>query len=161
MLLIQISSSNKFSKNIEGVILLDIKETIDKSYNIWFGMNSVYEMWAKKNNLTNNSLMTLYVISSLGLEATPKQIIERLQLPKQTVNSTLNTLEKKGYLHREQDTQNKRQKIIKLTESGKAFTDEILEALYQYEYQAYAQLSAEERTMLISINEKLLEYLAI
>ncbi|MBS7576391.1 MULTISPECIES: MarR family transcriptional regulator [unclassified Enterococcus] len=140
---------------------MDIKETIDKSYHIWFGMNSVYENWAKKQHLTNNSLMTLYVISNLGEETTPKQIIERLQLPKQTVNSMLNTLEKKGYLYREQDAQNKRQKMVKLTESGKNFTDKVLLALYQFEYQAYAQLTAEERKMLIKINEKLLDHLTI
>jgi DNA-binding MarR family transcriptional regulator len=71
------------------------KKTIEESYKFWFGMNNVYEEWAKENDLTSNSLMILYLIENSNHEITQKMIGEKLYLPKQTVNSTLNNMEKK------------------------------------------------------------------
>jgi hypothetical protein len=48
------------------------KKTIEESYKFWFGMNNVYEEWAKENDLTSNSLMILYLIENSNHEITQK-----------------------------------------------------------------------------------------
>lgn len=135
---------------------MEIKKTIEESYKFWFGINNVYEEWAKENDLTSNSLMILYLIENSNHEITQKMIGEKLYLPKQTVNSTLNNMKKKELLVRRVNKKNKREKNIILTKNGTEFAKKILNRLYDYEYQAFSLLTEEERELFVAINKKLL-----
>ena len=135
---------------------MDIKKTIDNSYTIWFGMNSIYEEWAKSHGLSGNSLMILYCVNNSKEHITPKMIIDRLHLPKQTVTSVLNSMQKEGLLYRVVNESNKREKLIVLTESGEKLTKKVLDALYEYEIRAYSKLTEKERELFCTVNEKLL-----
>lgn len=135
---------------------MDIKKTIDSSYTIWFGMNSIYEEWAKNQGLSSNTLMILYCINNSDVPITPKKLIEKLCLPKQTVTSVLNTMEKDGLIYREVNMNNRREKFVFLTTDGRKRTTKLLEALYQFEISAYSELTESERVQFALINEKLL-----
>lgn len=138
---------------------MNLKETIDHSYEFWFGMNSVYEKWTKDNGLTSNSVMILYLTKNSNQFITSKLIIDKLYLSKQTVNSVLNSMEKDGLLVRKINENNKREKLIVLTSKGNEFADKILRDLYDYESKAYSQLTEYERTMFVEICNKLLKAL--
>lgn len=138
---------------------MNLKETIDHSYEFWFGMNSVYEKWTKENGLTSNSVMVLYLVKNSNQLITSKIIIDKLYLSKQTVNSVLNIMEKDELLVRKINENNKREKLIVLTSKGNELADKILRDLYAYESKAYSQLTEYERTMFVEINNKLLKAL--
>lgn len=138
---------------------MDVRKTVEESYNFWFGMNTIYEKWAKLNELNMNSLMILYVVQTTEHDISQKEIGEKLYLPKQTVNSTLNAMEKNGWVIRKVNKQDKREKDIFLTPLGVEKSNPILEELYNFEYKAFSQLSDEEREQFVSINSKLLETL--
>ncbi|MFT9397292.1 MAG: MarR family winged helix-turn-helix transcriptional regulator [Bifidobacterium psychraerophilum] len=138
---------------------MDVKEVIDRSYDVWFGMNHFYEEWAKSHGMTDNTLMIFYVISSIGPDVTPRMIIDKLHLPKQTVTSTLNVMEGKGYITRETSPHSGREKVIRLTDYGQGISDGVLAQLYEMESGAYSQLSPEERDEFTRINQKLLDLL--
>ncbi|MCI1218299.1 MarR family winged helix-turn-helix transcriptional regulator [Bifidobacterium crudilactis] len=140
-------------------MFMNVKEVIDHSYDAWFGMNHFYEEWAKSHGMTGNTLMIFYVISNIGPDVTPRKIIDKLHLPKQTVTSTLNVMEGKGYIIRETSPNSGREKVIQLTDSGQRLSDGILAQLYEVESGAYSQLSSEERDEFIRINQKLLDLL--
>ena len=76
---------------------LSPQEQILQSYENWFALNALYDKWAKAHGLTSNGLMTLYAIRIFPC-CTQRTICEALALPKQTVNTILDGMQKKGYI---------------------------------------------------------------
>lgn len=140
---------------------MSIDETIESSYEIWFKMNNFYEEWAKNRGISANSLMIFYLISKSKLQVTPKFISEKLSLPKQTVTSVLNILEKDGYLVRKTNKYNKRERLIFLTDKGESFSEKVLKDLYETEFNAYSTLNEIEREQFLNTNHKVLDGLGL
>lgn len=134
----------------------EIKNQIKKYYDFWFGMNNIYEIWAKKHNLTYYSLFALYIIKENSEYCTQKIICDQLLLPKQTVNTILNSFEKNGYVKRIVNESDKRNKIIVFTESGQVYSDTILEEMYDFEKKAMLKMNSEERAKMTEYNDSLL-----
>ncbi len=96
---------------------------------------SLYGKLARKHGLNYNSLMVLYAME--GTEScTQKDICEKWMLPKTTVCNILSDFRQKGYVIFLEESDDKREKKIQLTEAGKAFSQSILENLHQTEYRA-------------------------
>lgn len=127
----------------------DIKTDIRNYYSFWFGINALYEAWAKKHGLTSNALFTLYIIHESPTHCTQRFICERLLLPKQTVNTILDSFEKKGYITKKVMSEDRRNKHVLLTESGMEYTDRLLAELYHFEEQALLSMAPENRAGMI------------
>ena len=126
-----------------------INGQIDSYYNSWFEINSIYHIWAKKHDIQETTLFVLYVIQNTVPYCTQSQIGSKLFLPKQTVSQILLGLEKKGYILKEPNNEDRRNKIIKFTEKGTEFTTFILEELKSAEIEAFSQMSEEQRVAMI------------
>ena len=135
-----------------------MQEIIAAYYDFWFGMNEVYEQWAKKRGLTANGLFVLYAVHQQE-SCTQRMICEQLLLPKQTVNTILDGFERKGYLYRAPSAEDKRSKRIVLTEAGQAYTDGILAELAQAETAALSAMTAAERQSFIRTSHLFLRQL--
>ena len=122
-----------------------MEEFIRAYYDFWFGVNEAYEQWAKQQGLTANTLFVLYAIYERPEDCTQRVISERLLLPKQTVNTILDGLEKKGLLYREPSETDKRSKLVRLTAEGKAYADDLLGALAEAESAALAEMTEAQR----------------
>ena len=131
-----------------------IRRAVDTWYDDWFAMDRLYYEWARHRGITGNILFTLYAIDALGEGCTPGKVVDKLALSKQTVNSTLNTLEAKGFVVREKDPLDQRSRRIRLTETGQAYTKELLNDLYQAEQAAFSALG-EELPHMIALNRRL------
>ena len=84
--------------------------------------------WASSKRTTYPNillLMELYVRG--GCEAA--ELADCLYLPRQTMTYMLDSLEKEENIYRESHPTDRRRKIIRLTETGKGFTKEIMEEL--------------------------------
>ena len=96
---------------------LSPQEQILQSYENWFALNALYDKWAKAHGLTSNGLMTLYAIRIFPC-CTQRTICEALALPKQTVNTILDGMQKKGYIRLDVLPTDRRSKRICLTPQG-------------------------------------------
>lgn len=122
------------------------------------GTLDLYRIWAKKHQLNYNALVILYTLNDYK-ECTQKQICDWWALPKQTVHGILLDFEKKGYITITANEENKRERIIAFTESGKMFASSILDRLHQMEENAMNKLGEEKRKQLIEGNTKYYELL--
>ena len=130
----------------------NIKKQLDDYYDFWFGMNNLYEMWSKRHNLSYYSLFVLYIIKKKQGECTQKMICTELLLPKQTVNTILNSFENLGYIKKTIDENNKRNKFISYTEKGEIYSNEILDKLFEFEEKAMKKMTPKQRVQMAEIN---------
>lgn len=119
-------------------------------YDFWFGVNEAYEQWAKQRGLTSNTLFVLYAVAQRPEDCTQRYICEQLLLPKQTINTILAGLEQKGLIYREMAKEDKRNKLVRLTEAGKRYAEALLADLAEAEGQALAAMSASQRQAFIT-----------
>lgn len=137
----------------------ELKSVMDSYYDYWFGMSAFYESWAKRRGLTANGLFALYVIHENPAHCTQRQICEKLLLPKQTVNTILESFEKKGYVIKKVVEEDRRNKHLILTPSGQSYTDELLSELFGFEERALLQMQPAERTALVESSHLFLKEL--
>lgn len=143
----------------------NINEQIDNYYNSWFKINSLYHHWAKKHGIQDTTLFVLYVIKNTLSDCTQSYICNKLFLPKQTVSQILSILEKDGYIIKEANTNDRRNKIICFTKKGATYATSLLKELKSKEIEAFMKLTQEQRITIVegfklltdSLSNKLLE----
>ncbi len=114
----------------------------------WQGIDSIYEDYARRMNISYTTLYILNLISQLD-DCTQKDICERGRLPKQTVNSVVTSLYKQGLVELRETPEDRRVKTVHLTDKGRDYTGRILPHVQQAEYEAMAGLTQEERNGLL------------
>lgn len=124
-----------------------MRQLIDAWYDDWFAMDRMYYEWARERGITGNILFTLYAIDVIGKACTPSQIVDKLALSKQTVNSTLDTLEARGLIARQRDTVDQRSRIVSLTEAGRAYAEALLGELDAAERAVFSEMGDDARTL--------------
>ena len=133
----------------EGITCMNEKDKIIEQINIyyefWFRVNDVYRVWAQNHNTNETTVFVLYVINTSTPYCTQIEIGNKLLLPKQTVSLVLSGLEKKGFIFRESNPKDRRNKIVKLTEEGAQYANCILEELRSMEIVAFASIPQEQR----------------
>ena len=102
-------------------------------------------------NLQENRI--LYAIYIDRLE-TQKQICDCYEMPKQTVNNIITALQKQGYLEINQSQQDRRQRILHLTESGKQYAEEQLRSMLHFEEQVAGRITTERYHLMVSVLEE-------
>lgn len=92
----------------------------------------LYEKWAKKLGVNNyvSRIMYMLYLSEVNRQ---KEMVENYGMPKQTVNTVITELQKKGYIILIPDENDKRSKIIKLTQEGINYANKIVTPLLDCE----------------------------
>ncbi len=75
-------------------------------------------------------------------------------LPKQTVNSVVANLIKNGFIFLETVPGTHNRKIIRLTEAGKNYGENVVKYTYKAEQNAFAKMSEQERETFITLVQK-------
>lgn len=127
-------------------------DELKEYYRSYFEIGYVYDQWAQFNNITSNTLFVIYILFEFPDLCTQRFICNKLFLPKQTVNSILDTLENKGYISKKASPLDKREKVLSLTKTGVDYAHDILFALYQFEENAFASMDEKERKGMIEGN---------
>ncbi len=130
-------------------------EVLDQYYESWLGLDAVYEKWAARYGITFNMLNILTLLNGQAEPSAQSELCRRLHLSKQTVASVVDSLEKRGMAVRRVSEEDRRSRVVCLTEAGSAFAREISTALRRFELDALARLSAEERAALVDTTHKL------
>ena len=90
--------------------------------------NALYAQWASKYKIGYPELIVLYALDTMG-NLTQKEIREGFGLLKQTVNTVICDLKKRGFVTLEACKEDKREKLVAFTESGKLYAHQIIEPL--------------------------------
>lgn len=102
---------------------------------IYSAMNRVigaYNRWSRKRADNQYTIEALYLLLTEG-PITQKRYIEEFDVPKQSINNVILSLKKRGFIEMRQSEEDKRAKIIMLTEEGRHYATELLLPLFEVE----------------------------
>lgn len=87
---------------------------------------AAYELYARKYNLTAKELFVLDIIWFSHGGCLQSEICERLSATKQTVSAIMKKFCKLGYISFTESQTDRRNKIVRLTQAGKEYTQKII-----------------------------------
>ena len=125
----------------------------ERYYTLWRECNLMYDRWAKEQGISMNGYLILYSFYDKTEVPTQKSISQKWMIPKQTVNSILKDYMQKGFIETVSMPEDKRNKILKLTNAGKAYADSIIGALQEKELFVIKELGIENMAKLNDISE--------
>lgn len=122
-------------------------------------LNAIYHDAAVYSKISDNEFWIWYALFLSQGKCTQQDICNTWSLPKQTVNSTISNLVKKGYLTLETVPDKRNSKMIHFTESGREYGKSIVSSIYQAEIDTFECLTEQERTIFIEILGKYIHLL--
>lgn len=126
-----------FDKNPENIFIYHYVEELISSY------GSYYESNLKDNDLTLKEFSVLLRIRFQGV-ATQHDLVELFKVSGAYIAKLLRKFEDHGYIARKEDPENRRKKIVKMTDEGIKKTDEIIEVIQNWEDKVTARISEDE-----------------
>lgn len=131
-------------ENVEGQLA--------RFYEKWRRIDILYEEYAKSMGLSDTSMKVLYYIyKDEDCTATQQNLCERTSFPKQTIHSVIKIFQKQGYIDLTEDPSDRRARLIRLTEQGRAFCEAAFQRLEKAERRAMELLPAYKREELIGL----------
>ena len=119
-----------------------------------FRQDELYDIWAKHSrHETQYSNGAVYVRSVFGDLHTRLEYAQMCLLPKQTIHTVVQELEQAGYLEKV-SVSGRKEKPLRLTESGKRYTADKLCGLYRAEERAAAAMGAEQFAAMVEMTRK-------
>lgn len=112
---------------------------------------SIYRSAASKYGVSDNEFWVWYAVLVLNGECSQQEICDMWSFPKQTVNSVVANWAKKRYAYLEAVPGTRNKKIIRLTEEGRSFGEDLVLSIYQAEQRTFEKLSDQEREMCITL----------
>lgn len=130
---------------------LKLKEFSDKLWQYHIDIGGIYDEYAKSVGLTSASFIVLCIIYEKKC-CTQKLISKNTYLPKQTINAIIKAFVKQGILeHPVELNSDKRNKIIKFTEKGQLYAEQIISKVKQADYRVLDSLGEERCEQLLEI----------
>lgn len=129
------------------------EEKVKAFCSAWQSLDIIYEDYARKAGVSCNSLYILVAINQ-DESCTQKQICEKTLLPKQTVNNVITAFYKSGYIDLCELPENRRIKIIHLTDKGREYSDALIPRIHKADILAMNTLSVKEQDTLIELINK-------
>lgn len=122
-------------------------------------LTGLYHQAAVKSGISDNEFWVWYTLLTFHEEYSQQDICDMWFLPKQTVNSVVANLIKKNYVFLEVVPGTRNRKIIRLTQSGKAFGEAFIMRIYDAEKRTIEKMSDEERQTCITLLGKYIRFL--
>lgn len=125
---------------------------------------ALYDEYAKRHGMM---MKTLLVVNVLFYDAfynnggmTQKEICQRTFQSKQTVNLIIKNLLAEKYVTVTEVPENKRNKIVQMTDAGRAYCEKVVRHITWAEDTAMSMFSAEEQKQLIDLSRTFTKNLA-
>lgn len=110
-------------------------------------LTSLYRAAVRKSAISENEFWIWYALLILKGIDSQQDICHIWSLPKQTANTIISNLVKKGYVRLEVIPGTRNCKQICLSEQGRAYGEQIVMPIYRAERRALEQLSSDERAI--------------
>lgn len=112
---------------------------------------TIYYKCAKMYGLTVNELFVLDILWFAPDGCTQREISDKLSTNKQTVNAIITRFDRQGFISYSEVKEDRRNKRIALTESGKAYAKGIIPPAADAENLAMADMPAEKAAELVEL----------
>jgi DNA-binding MarR family transcriptional regulator len=106
---------------------------------------------------SQNVAQALAVLDGAGEALTPSEIGERMLVSSATMTSLLDTLERRGWVRRTPNPDDRRSLLIEITEEGRATADSFIPGLHKIERRVMSVLDADDRKQLITLLGRVLD----
>ncbi len=106
------------------------------------------------------AVTALAVLDGAGEALTPSQIADRVLVASATMTATLDLLERRGWIRRSPNPDDRRSVLVEITPDGRAVADRLLPGIHKLERSAFEALTKHERAQLLRLLDKVLGRLA-
>lgn len=137
----------------------DLKDSIDTVKKIVYEMSSLYHTAAVKTGISDGEIAVWNVLLFSYENYSQKDLAEILFMSKQTVNSIVSSMAKRGLIELEHVPGTRNLKVIKLTETGRQFASDNVQWIFEAEEQAMEKTDMSELRAVISLLDKYVENL--
>lgn len=120
---------------------------------------AAYEMYARKYGLTAKELFVLDIIWFSEDGCLQSEICERLSASKQTVSAIIKKFWIQDYISLTESKDDRRNKVVRLTDSGIRYVKEIIPPAAEAEVDAMCRLSDSDIAELLRITAKFSDYM--
>ena len=134
---------------------MDISNIIDQIEQQLRVQDTIYHNMATRYGLSNTALWVLYILNEAEGDCTQQDLIRKCSAPKQTVNSAVASLAKKGFLTLEMIPGTRNLKRILPTEAGKVLLQNCVQPMRQAEIRAFKQLSEKELQLYLELTQRI------
>lgn len=114
----------------------------------WRQIDTIYSDYARSIGISYTEMHILNLIA-VTEDCTQKILCEKIFLPKQTVNSIITAIYKKGWIELKEKPDDRRVKTVKLTKAGQEYVDEYIMPIMEAEETAMASLSDKDSETLV------------
>jgi DNA-binding MarR family transcriptional regulator len=115
---------------------------------------AMYDEYAKSNGILMKTFLVLNVLFYANEGMTQKQICERTFQSKQTVSLIIKNLLSDKYVTLEENPEDKRNKIVKMTEAGRNYAEKPVRHITNAEDTAMSMFTPEEQETLIDLSRR-------
>ena len=123
-------------------------------------LNEQYHAYAAHCGLSDPAFWVLYILYEAAEPVTQNDLAQVWCYPKQTINFTVSSFVKKGYVELEQRPGARSGKTVRLTAEGIALCKKVVAPLMEAEERSLLQLTAPARKLLVGLTEKQCQYFA-
>ena len=113
---------------------------------------SLYDEYAKRHGMLMKTLLVVNVLFYARDGMTQTEICKRTFQSKQTVNLIIKNLLSDSYVTVTEVPENKRNKIVQMTEAGKAYCEKVVRHITWAEDTAMSMFTQEEQKQLIDLS---------
>lgn len=132
----------------------EIKTQIDTINQRIKELNSLYHIAAGKSGISDGEISIWSTLLCSEEEYSQQDLSDLLFLPKQTVNSIISNLVKKGFVTLEHVSGTRNRKVVRLTDDGLTYGNDNVMWIFQAEQTALEQTDSEQVKASIEMIEK-------
>ncbi len=121
---------------------------------------ALYDEYAKRHGMLMKTLLVVNVLFYAKCGMTQTDICQRTFQSKQTVNLIIKNLLSEGYVTVTEMPQNKRNKMVEMTEAGRVYYEKVIRHITWAEDMAMAMFTAKEQKQLIDLSRAFTKNLA-
>ncbi len=118
-------------------------------------LEEMYHILAVRSGLSDSAFIIFYAMIELGEGCLQKEISNQYHISPQTINSSVRSLEKKGYIYLEPGK--RRDMHIYLTESGRQILEQRLGPVVEFENGVFNAMPPDERRQLLHLTRKYID----
>lgn len=134
-----------------------MKNSVEEQFAILYRIakqkDELYRNIAGQLDISDTEFSVLHYFCYSKKYFTQSELSEQLSIPEQTINSTITSLVKRGYVYLEDTTAAHNSKVIRLTEAGAVLCQNKIVPVLSKEINAFSRLTEEERNNLISLSQ--------
>lgn len=113
-----------------------------------------FSVFERITRVSRGEIFVLKILLLRDGTSTPTEISEAMRSTKGRVSAILNSLEKKGFVGREIDRDNRRNIIVTLTDSGRDHVMEELRECYRIVAHVFEELGEEDSKKFVELTER-------